>query len=130
FRRDPTDALFADQSQSILDNLVELLGPELSACYGATEAARSVAISNVSRPSSAKGSTLRPKSTRPDRKCPATASRSSSEASLTRGAAQSRSSRALPSRTHGGFGHKPHRVPSASTRVTTSSTTMTLSAMV
>src|SRR6202040_1404388 len=26
FRRDPTDALFADQSQSILDNLVALLG--------------------------------------------------------------------------------------------------------
>jgi hypothetical protein len=26
FRRDPTDALFADQSQSILDNPVELLG--------------------------------------------------------------------------------------------------------
>jgi hypothetical protein len=25
FRRDPTDALFADQSQSILDNLVTLL---------------------------------------------------------------------------------------------------------
>jgi hypothetical protein len=25
FRRDPTDALFADQSQSILDNLVALL---------------------------------------------------------------------------------------------------------
>jgi hypothetical protein len=26
FRRDPTDALFADQSQSILDNLVALSG--------------------------------------------------------------------------------------------------------
>jgi hypothetical protein len=26
-----TDALFADQSQSILDNLVALLGPEFSA---------------------------------------------------------------------------------------------------
>jgi hypothetical protein len=26
FRRGPTDALFADQSQSILDNLLELLG--------------------------------------------------------------------------------------------------------
>jgi len=26
FRRDPTDALFADQSQSILDSLMELLG--------------------------------------------------------------------------------------------------------
>src|ERR1700747_3501041 len=54
FRRDTTDALFADQSQSIPDNLMELIGPELSACNGATEAARSVAVSNVSRPSSAK----------------------------------------------------------------------------
>src|SRR5258705_13925941 len=67
FRRDPTDALFADQSQSILDNLNGIIGPELRACTGATEAARSVAVSNVSGPSSAKWSTLRPKSNRPDK---------------------------------------------------------------
>ena len=38
FRRDPTDALFAEQSQSILDNLMELLG-QSRACNGSAEAA-------------------------------------------------------------------------------------------
>src|SRR5467141_3102240 len=39
FRRDPTDALFADQSQSILDNLVALLRRSRAWNYSAGNAA-------------------------------------------------------------------------------------------
>ena len=53
-----THALFAEQSQSILDNLMELLG-QSRACDGSAEAARSVVGSNVSRPARRLYSTVR-----------------------------------------------------------------------
>ena len=70
-----------------------------------------MAVSDVSRPSFEKQSTLRPKSTRPDKEYPATASWSSFEASLTRCAARSRSGRRYRAQEHSGLGQTPHRVP-------------------
>ena len=49
FRRDPTDALFADQSQSILDNLVALLRP---AEHGIAQVGTAAGMSGISRHSS------------------------------------------------------------------------------
>ena len=93
-----THALFAEQSQSILDNPMEIIAPELSMQW-LRRGARSVLVPNLSRPSSAKWSILRPKRTCPDKEYLATVSWSNSEASLMRCAARSRSGRALSSRT-------------------------------
>src|SRR4029077_9092979 len=125
FRRDPTDALFAGQSQFILGQPNGIIGLELSACNGATEAARSVAVSNVSRPSSAKWSTLRPKSTRPDKEYPGTASWSSFEASLPRCGARFAVQQGATEQNTAVSAKRRIEFLSASTRVTTSSTTMT-----
>src|SRR6267143_5845015 len=46
FRRDPTDALFADQSQSILDNLVALLR---RAEHGIARLGTAAVMSGISR---------------------------------------------------------------------------------
>jgi hypothetical protein len=68
-----THALFAEQSQSILDNPMEIIAPELSMQW-LRRGARSVLVPNLSRPSSAKWSILRPKRTWPDKEYPATPS--------------------------------------------------------
>jgi class 3 adenylate cyclase len=90
---------------------MELIGPELSACNGATEAARSVAVSNVSGPSSAKWSMLRPESTRPDKRlsgdCLLVELRSVIAATRCAVAVQQVRYRAE----HSGLGQTPHRVP-------------------
>src|SRR6267143_7310088 len=64
FRRDPTDALFADQSQSILDNLVALLR---RAEHGIARLGTAAVMSGIGRHSSegnnaldGRGSAIRP----------------------------------------------------------------------
>jgi hypothetical protein len=61
-----THALFAEQSQSILDNPMEIIGPELSVQWlrrGCAVGARLEPLQTLS----AKWSILRPKSTWPDK---------------------------------------------------------------
>src|SRR4029077_6667182 len=72
FRRDPTDALFADQSQSILDSLMELLGRAERSQWGNRGCAVGGRIERL-RALSREVIDPKTKSTRPDKEYPATA---------------------------------------------------------